>query len=142
MLNTTKLLLLGIFILSVSTLNAQYIIREEAPQSSHGTEEPFVYNEVAPSFPGGEDAMIKFISENLVYPTTAQDEGVEGIVVVQFRVGTDGNIGQITAIRYPSEDLAYEARRVISIMPKWKPELLNGVKVPVYFSLPIDFRLE
>ncbi len=99
--------------------------------------------EQMPEFPGGQDAMMKFISKNLRYPENAVENNVEGKVVVKFIVNTQGairDIEVISKIKY-GYGLEEEAIRVLKIMPRWTPGKLNGKPVNVYFSLPISFRL-
>lgn len=94
-----------------------------------------------PSFPGGVDEMNKFIRENLKYPLTAQNAGIQGRVTLRFIVGDDGTITNVAVIRGISPDCDAEAVRVVSDMPKWIPGKQNGINVPVYFNIPIQFRL-
>lgn len=100
--------------------------------------------EQMPEFPGGQDAMMKFISKNVKYPENAIQNNVEGKVVLKFVVNTQGEIRDIEVIskvKY-GYGLEEEAIRVIKKMPRWTPGKLNGKPVNVYFSLPISFRLK
>ena len=105
--------------------------------------EPFVSVELMPEFKGGETAMMKFIAENLEYPQAAKDAGVEGRVHLKFTVSADGSIKDIVVLN--KERLGYgceeAAIAVIKKMPKWSPGRQNGQPVPVYFNIPIRFRL-
>ncbi len=98
--------------------------------------------EVAPEFPGGMQALMKFLAQNIKYPTDAQQAKKEGRVIAQFVVTTDGSIAEIKVIRgiYPSLD--EEAVRVIKAMPKWKPGTQKGQPVNVRYTIPISFRLQ
>ena len=98
--------------------------------------------EVAPEFPGGMQALMKFLAQNIKYPTDAQKAKKEGRVIAQFVVTTDGSIADIKVIRgiYPSLD--EEAIRVIKAMPKWKPGTQKGQPVNVRYTIPISFRLQ
>lgn len=106
-----------------------------------------VYNkaEVSPSFKGGDDAMSKFLNDNIVYPETAKEEGLEGTVFVDFIVATDGTVRQVVVTDAPGEEvdqrLRDEAIRVVRSMPKWVPGRQHGKPVHVSYSLPITFML-
>lgn len=103
---------------------------------------PFNTVEVMPSFPGGHDAMNKYISENLKYPIKAQEKGVAGRVTIRFIVRENGEIDDVTVIRGIDEELDEEAIRVVKAMPKWTPGKQKGQAVPVYFTLPIFYKLK
>ena len=98
--------------------------------------------EVAPEFPGGIPALMKFLGQNVKYPTDARDARKEGRVIAQFVVTTDGSIADVKVIRgiYPSLD--QEAIRVIKAMPKWKPATEKGKPVNVRYTLPVMFKLQ
>ncbi len=98
--------------------------------------------EVAPEFPGGIPALMKFLGQNVKYPTDARDAKKEGRVIAQFVVTTDGSIADVKVIRgiYPSLD--QEAVRVIKAMPKWKPATEKGKPVNVRYTLPVMFKLQ
>lgn len=104
-------------------------------------EKPHFTVDVMPSFPGGEKAMQEFIGANLVYPKEVQDASVEGKVVVRFVVTRSGQIEDVVVVRgiHPLCDQA--AKDVVKKMPKWNPGKKNGRFVPVYFTLPLVFRL-
>lgn len=95
-----------------------------------------------PSFPGGTNAFNTFIVSNLKYPVVAQENGIQGRVVVKFIVEKDGSISNVEVDRsvYPSLD--NEAMRVIKNMPKWIPGQINGKAVKVECSYPFVFRLQ
>lgn len=100
-----------------------------------------LYLETSPTFPGGEQAMLKFIADSLNYPSSAYKRGIEGRVVVRFVIDETGEITDITLLRGIDEECDAEVIRVVERMPRWEPGKLNGIKVPVYFNLPITFRL-
>ena len=111
-------------------------------QASNSSEnKPFATVEQMPQFPGGESEMQKFISENLKYPETAQKEGIQGRVTVRFVVEKTGAISNVTLMRGIDPDCDKEAIRMIKSMPNWKPGKMKGIEVPVYFTLPIIFKL-
>jgi protein TonB len=105
--------------------------------------EPFISVEQVPEFVGGEGAMMKFIAENLEYPQAAKDNSIEGRVHLKFTVTADGSIKDIVVLN--KDKLGYGCEQaaiaVIQKMPKWKPGRQNGQPVPVYFNIPIRFRL-
>ncbi len=104
---------------------------------------PFISVEQMPEFKGGEGAMMKFIAENLEYPQAAKDASIEGRVHLKFTVTADGSIKDIVVLN--KDKLGYgceeAAIAVIRKMPKWTPGRQNGQPVPVYFNIPIRFRL-
>lgn len=105
--------------------------------------EPFITVEIMPEFPGGEAALRKFLSNNTRYPSMAQDNGVSGIVFVRFVVDKTGQITNVETVgAKKGAGLEEEALRVVRKMPKWKPGRQNGENVPVYFNLPINFKMQ
>ncbi|MBQ0157303.1 MAG: energy transducer TonB [Bacteroidales bacterium] len=92
-------------------------------------------------FPGGEEAMMVFIKDNIVYPEVAREAGIQGRVIVQFIVGTDGTISDIEVVRGVHPLLDEEAMRVVGKMPKWKPGKLMDKTVRTKYSLPVFFKL-
>lgn len=103
---------------------------------------PFIQVEQMPQYTGGEQAMHKFIADNLKYPVEAFKNGVEGRVTVRFVVGKEGKISDVTVVRGIDPTCDKEAVRVVNLMPDWVPGKQNGQAVPVYFTLPIVFRLK
>jgi periplasmic protein TonB len=104
--------------------------------------EPFVRVEEMPEFPGGEAELLKFISNNILYPQDAISNNIQGRVILRFAVNTDGSIDRIQILRGIDNSLDSEAVRVVRTLPKFKPGKQRGVPVPVWFSLPVLFRLE
>lgn len=95
-----------------------------------------------PEFPnGGMTALMKYLSDNIRYPEAAHKAGIQGRVTVQFVVGKDGSIGNVSILRGVNADLDAEAIRVISSMPKWKPGTQKGEPVKVKYTVPVMFRL-
>lgn len=110
-----------------------------AEESDEG--EVFEVVEQNPSFPGGMDALTKWLGKNLKYPASAQDNGIQGRVLVQFVVNKDGSIVDPKILRSVDPALDKEALRVVSAMPKWQPGKQRGKTVRVRFTLPVTFRL-
>jgi len=106
-----------------------------------------VYNkaEVAPSFTGGNKAMMAYISDNVQFPKEAKENGVEGTVFVDFIIDEKGNVREVEVIEATSEEAIQsfreEAIRVVSSMPKWIPGRQRGKPVDVKFTLPITFQI-
>lgn len=98
--------------------------------------------EEMPSFPGGMSALMKYLADNVKYPVDAQENGLQGRVVVSFVVERDGSITNVQAVRsvYPSLDS--EAIRVVEAMPRWKPGKLNGLPVRVKYNVPVTFSFQ
>jgi TonB family protein len=104
-------------------------------------EDVFDVVEQMPEFPGGMEAMMKFLMENVHYPEAALKTGAQGRVIVTFIVESDGCISNAKVVRKVNDDLDAEAIRVIGSMPKWKPGMQNGKVVRVRYTLPISFQL-
>ena len=104
-------------------------------------EEVFTVVENMPQFPGGEEARIKYMMENLKYPEAAKKEGLQGTVYVSFVIGKDGQIADAKILRGIGKACDAEALRVVSEMPKWIPGTQKGQAVRVQFNMPIKFTL-
>lgn len=98
-------------------------------------------NNSQPSYPGGEEALRNYLSENIQYPPMAAEMGIEGVVTVEFMVKADGSIGDAKIVRMVDPDLEEEALRVVMNMPRWNPASKDGVPADAWFSLPIKFIL-
>ena len=95
-----------------------------------------------PRFPGGEEACMKWLADNIRYPSICVEQGIQGRVYAQFVVNKDGSIVDIKVVRSPDPYLSKEAERVLKMMPKWSPGKQRGKPVRVKFSLPVMFRLQ
>ncbi|MCQ2333816.1 MAG: energy transducer TonB [Paludibacteraceae bacterium] len=103
----------------------------------------FVVVETMPEFPGGQQALFKYLSENVKYPVIAQENGIQGRVICQFVVNKDGAIVEVEVVRSGGDpSLDKEAVRVIKSMPKWKPGKQRGKPVRVKYTVPVNFRLQ
>ena len=98
--------------------------------------------EEMPSFPGGQAALMSFLSSNIKYPVVAQENGVQGRVIVGFVVERDGSITDVKVMRSVDPSLDREAQRVVKSMPRWKPGKQNGSAVRVKYTVPVVFRLQ
>ena len=94
-----------------------------------------------PSFPGGESAMKSYLNSNVKYPAAAQENGIQGRVIVQFIIEKDGSISDVKISRSVDPSLDREALRVVKAMPKWNPGKLNGTVVRVKSEVPVAFGL-
>lgn len=99
----------------------------------------FEFVEVSPEFPGGQEAMMKFLAENIKYPATALQASIEGLVVAQFIIDKTGKISDVNIIKPLGGGTDEEAIRVLTAMPKWQPGKQNGKEVSVRYTLPIRF---
>lgn len=172
MLWLKTLLLIPALALAVAVQSCQDQTREEAPAETTFTEVAvesdyhedviFTVVENPPAFPGGEEARVNFLQENLRYPAEARAAGAQGTVFVSFVVRSDGSIynvrvlrgaghnvevdfdgdeEELKALRQAYDKLDQEAARVISTMPAWEPGTQRGEAVSVQFNMPIRFAL-
>ena len=118
----------------------QVVVKEPEPEKPK-EEEIFVAVEQPAEFPGGMPALMKWLGNNIHYPEAAQQNDIQGRVIVKFVVEKDGSIGQATILKGVDRDLDREALRVVNKMPKWQPGKNNGVSVRSYFTLPVVFKL-
>lgn len=100
----------------------------------------FIVDEM-PNFPGGDNALRKYIAENVKYPGIAKKEGIQGKVYVTFVVDVDGSVSDVKIARGVDPSLDKESLRVISSLPKWKPGKEKGKAVKVQYTVPITFAL-
>jgi len=104
--------------------------------------EPYITVNVMPEFPGGITALMQYINENISYPEEALKNNVQGRVVLKFVVKADGSVGKIEIVGGIDPSLNEEAIRVVKNLPTFKPGVQDGVPVPVWFIIPVLFRLE
>ena len=97
--------------------------------------------EEMPKYPGGEQAMMKYVADNIKYPEEAKDKNIAGRVFVSFIVEKDGSIGEVKVMRGIGGGCDEEAVRVISAMPKWTPGKVKGEPVRVSYMMPLNFKL-
>jgi protein TonB len=103
----------------------------------------YAHAEVNPIFPGGQAVLDEYIKDNIKYPASAMENGIEGKVVIQFIVNENGGISGTTVLTKPlGYGIEEEAIRVVNNMPVWIPGKVNGKKVKTYRQLPIVFALE
>lgn len=125
-----------------TTITQQPIASEPEPELDPARVYDFASIEQPAQFPGGEEALYKFIGGNLRYPVNAQENGIQGRVVVQFVVTKTGEVGEVRVVRSKDPDLDKEAVRVVKSLPNFIPGKQNGRPVNVWFTLPIRFKLQ
>ena len=104
--------------------------------------EVFISVEQMPQFPGGDAALLKYLSSHINYPPMAAENNVQGRVVVQFVVDKTGKVGEVTVVRSVDKELDREAVRVCMSLPKFVPGRQNGQPVSVWYTLPVTFKLQ
>lgn len=119
----------------------QVVVKEPEPVKPK-EEEIFVAVEQQAEFPGGIAALYKYLGEHLRYPEDAQKEHIEGRVTVRFVITKTGKVSDVVVIRGKHPSLDAEALRVVKSLPNFKPGMMNGQPVNVYYNLPISFRLQ
>jgi TonB family protein len=117
-------------------------LQEPPPVKKEVTEEIFVVVEEQPEYPGGQEAMMKFLSDSIVYPEEAKAKGIQGRVICNYVVMKDGSIDDVNVVRGVDPLLDAEAVRVLKSMPAWKPGKQRGQAVNVRYTLPLEFRLD
>ena len=125
-----------------NTVKVTEIMIVEDLDDDNGSNYVYEAPDVQPEYPGGINALMAFLSQNISYPEDAMEQNIQGRVMVRFVVTKDGNVSdvEVTNSVYPSLDA--EAVRVVKLMKGWKPGEFNGQKVNVWFSLPISFKLQ
>lgn len=116
-------------------------IATPSPSAESGKDDVFQVVEQMPKYPGGNQAMFKYLGENIKYPAKAQQDGIQGRVICSFIVNVDGSIADTKIVRGIEPNLDAEAIRVINAMPNWEPGMQRGNLVRVKYTLPINFQL-
>ena len=142
----------GINLSPMDSLFKDTVIVSEAPiiaPERKEVEEPFFFDDnyvyghadVEPQFPGGDEALLQCIQNNLHYPKAASNKGVEGTVVVEFIVEKDGSVGEIRLVKGIDFDLDHEAMRLCKVLPKFSPARNNNEPVRMWYTIPIRFKI-
>jgi len=136
--------LTGFYILSNDSLkNEEEDFNTKFPDLNKISYERVTYiTDGMPVFPGGENALLNFIANNLIYPKDALSKGIQGKVFVYFVINKEGGVEQIEIKQSIHPLLDEEAIRVVKLMPKWKPGIQKGKLVKVAFTVPINFSLQ
>ena len=114
----------------------------QVEEEEEDTNEIFVTVEDMPEFPGGQGELMKYIGKSIKYPVVAQENGIQGRVVVQFVVNKEGKVTDAAVVKGVDPSLDKEALRVVNAMPKWKPGSQRGKPVNVKYTVPVQFRLQ
>ena len=118
----------------------EIIVEEKSPEPVK--EEIFTAVEQMPQVPGGEAELLKYIASHIKYPTMAAENNIQGRVVVKFVVNKNGKVGDVVVVRGKDPDLDKEAVRVVKTLPDFIPGKMNGQAVSVWYTLPINFKLQ
>jgi len=112
---------------------------EEEEESS---QQIFTVVETMPEFPGGQGALLQYLAKSIKYPVIAQENGIQGRVVLSFVIEKDGRLTNIQVLQTPDRSLSEEAIRVLNKSPKWSPGKQRNQVVRVKYTLPVDFRVQ
>ena len=132
-----KLIILSLMALfGLTTVSAQKTVVAQKNQKV------FDVVEQMPEYPGGIQALFEYLSQNVKYPSDAENQKVEGRVIATFIVETDGTSNNVEVVKPVFPSLDAEAIRVLSGMPKWTPGKQSGKEVRVKYTVPINFNLK
>ena len=132
-----KLIIMSLMALfGLTTVSAQKTVVAQKNQKV------FDVVEQMPEYPGGIQALFEYLSQNVKYPSDAENQKVEGRVIATFIVETDGTINNVEVVKPVFPSLDAEAIRVLSGMPKWTPGKQSGKEVRVKYTVPINFNLK
>jgi len=120
----------------------EYVPVQKAEEEVIEEQEIFQVVESMPEFPGGEEARIQFLRDNIKYPQMARESGIQGTVYVTFVVEPDGRVTGVRVLRGIGGGCDEEAIRVVKAMPRWIPGKQRGKPVRVQFNMPIKFTLQ
>lgn len=127
----------------VKNENVVDVVREvkEEVREEETEPEPFIVVEEMPQPQGGASGLLKYIADNLKYPQIAQENNIQGKVIVRFCVTSKGGVDQVTILKSVDPALDTEAIRVVKTIPTFKPGKQGGKPVPVWFTVPIVFQI-
>lgn len=133
-----------IIFLFILALQSYFAYAQMGPVAVLDGEEPILVKiDEIPEYPGGDQAMYQFVKDNIIYPDSARNNGIQGRVVCQFIVDKDGSITDIEVVRSSGDtSLDEEAVRVIGLMPKWKPGIARKQPARIRMTLPLNFKLK
>ncbi len=140
-LNNTKV---AISVADVKGVDNGKIDIADVKQAVTQEEEDKVYQviEQMPQFPGGEQELLNYINKNIKYPVIAQENGVQGKVILRFVVSKTGMVDRVEVVRPLDPACDKEAIRVVKSLPRFIPGKQNGVNVAVWYTLPVTYKLE
>ncbi len=138
-----SVLILLVVVFVPARANAQDKTEKTTQTRKDTTTDDKIYEvcEQMPTYKGGEEAMMRFLSQVTRYPQRAQDLGIQGCVVVGFIVEKDGSLSDFKFIQRVDPELDDEALKTVKVMPKWNPGKHNGQNVRVRHSVPVGFKL-
>jgi len=105
-------------------------------------EKIFEVIEQMPTFPGGESELLAYLGKNVRYPVAALENNIQGRVILRFVVTKNGDIDRVEVVRSLDPSCDREALRVVKSLPRWIPGKQNGENVSVWFTLPINFKIQ
>lgn len=140
--NLKTILIVSSILILTTIILFQSNTKAVAQTQQKGEDAVFTYVERMPEFPGGTSALMAYLGNNIHYPPKAKKNKVEGKAIIQFVVKKDGAIGNVKIVRDLEDGCGAEAKRVVAAMPKWKPGLMKGEPVNVYYTLPVSFKLQ
>lgn len=123
------------------SIHVSKAVQPSSFDNKKGDDEVFMVVEVQPEFPGGMQALMQYLADNIKYPVEAQRNGTQGRVITNFVINKNGSITDINIVRGIDPLLDAEAIRVISNMPNWKPGQQRGENVKVRYTLPVVYKL-
>ena len=127
---------------SGEVLKAKEVIATEPVKPKEEENKVFDVVEQMPSYPGGNGALMQYLSSHIKYPVIAEENGIQGRVICTFIVERDGSITDVRIAKSVDPSLDKEAVRVVSSMPKWIPGKQDGKPVRVEYTFPVTFRLQ
>lgn len=131
-------------LLNATSIQAQEVNDNSNFVASQDSTEQKVFDvaEQMPSFPGGQAALFAFLAKTIKYPVEAEENNIQGRVIVTFIVERDGTINDVTVAKSVDPSLDREAVRVVKNMPNWIPGKQNGETIRVKYTVPVTFRLQ
>ena len=116
-------------------------VKEEV-QEEESEPEPFFVVEEPPMYPGGDEALLRYIGDHVVYPDVARENNIQGRVIIKFCVTPSGGVDQISILKGVDPELDAEVVRVVKTLPRFKPGKQGGKPVSVWYTVPIYFQLK
>lgn len=132
---------LFVLALLLSAHTAMHAQSNQNTERNASDEKIFDVVEQPPSFPGGQAALMSYLSKSVKYPQEAMEDNVQGRVIVGFIVEKDGSVSNAKIIRGVDSALDKEAIRIVMSMPKWTPGRQNGRNVRTKYNVPVNFKL-
>lgn len=123
-----------LFAFIVTTANAQ-----KFPTDTNNIKS--ISNIIAPEFKGGTKALQFYLSQNMNYPPAAKNKGIEGVVLVNFIIDSNGNVIDVESSSTADPLLVKEAIRLVKLLPRWKPASAEGRPVKIKSSIPVSFKI-